>query len=125
MTKTDSLDQLKERIERLRNRTDVKHPEVEAIAQKVGRVFEGGTEPIWKRKGWYRLSIPRHPKALKVGTLNSILDQLLEDVERLEDEQQQETNPTGPEERGRKKRGEPKEQSGRRPPKRRAPGDFH
>jgi hypothetical protein len=45
-----------------------------------------GKEPTYERSapGWFPLTIPSHPGDLKIGTASSILNQLEEDIERLE-----------------------------------------
>jgi hypothetical protein len=76
-------------------RASVNARALEGIAKQLGRREDNtrGKEPVWVNPslGVFPLSIPRHGgRDLAVGTKNSILDQLEEDIlaweERLENE---------------------------------------
>lgn len=76
-------------------RASVNARALEGIAKQLGRREDNtrGKEPVWVNPelGVFPLSIPRHGgRDIPVGTKNSILDQLEEDIlaweERLEDE---------------------------------------
>ncbi len=63
----------------------IRPDELAAIARALGREKSNrGKEPTYVRAGaagWFPLSIPNHPGTLKTGTANSIVNQLLDDVE--------------------------------------------
>lgn len=62
--------------------------ELERLAKSLGRTGKKrGKEPTWVNTtcpDWRPLSIPHHAKELNKFTARNILDQLEEDVERLE-----------------------------------------
>ena len=86
--KKRKLQQLRKRLGDLRRRGGVKSAEMEALAKAVGRVrHKRGSEPTWIHGNFSQLrplSIPRHSKDLNRFTAASILDQLEEDLDRIE-----------------------------------------
>lgn len=63
----------------------IRSDELASIARSLGREKSNrGKEPTYVRAGaagWFPLSIPNHPGTLPTGTANSIVNQLLDDVE--------------------------------------------
>jgi transposase len=84
------LEKLRRELEGLRRRSrSIRSSELESLAKRLGRSrVKRGKEPTYERSavGWFPLTIPSHPGSLAVGTACSILDQLEEDIERLEAE---------------------------------------
>jgi hypothetical protein len=84
------LEKLRRELEGMRRRSrSIKPSELEVLAQRLGRSrVKRGKEPTYERSGsgWFPLTIPSHPGTLAVGTACSILDQLEEDIDRLEAE---------------------------------------
>jgi uracil-DNA glycosylase len=82
----DKLSRIKLKIERLRDKGDIKPIELERIARMVGRIpCARGREPTWvnmDRREWRPLSIPHHSK-LNKNTARSILDMLEDDLDKL------------------------------------------
>jgi len=81
------LEKLKRELEGLRGRPQ-KPAKLESLARRLGRTrVKRGSEPNWKSEwpGVYPVSIPHHGgKDIPPGTVNSILDQLEEDLLALE-----------------------------------------
>jgi len=84
------LERLRRELEQLRRRPrSIKASELVSLAKRLGRArVKRGKEPTYERSGGegFPLTIPSHPGTLAVGTACSILDQLEEDIERLETE---------------------------------------
>lgn len=82
------LQQLRRRLRDLRRRGGIKSAKAEALAKAVGRVrHKRGSEPTWINRDFSQLrplSIPRHSKDLNRFTAASILDQLEEDLDWIE-----------------------------------------
>jgi hypothetical protein len=88
------LAQLREEIERLRLARDVKSRKVVQLARQIGRkrYNKKGKEPTYTHPELTNrppLSIPNHP-TLAVGTKNSILDDLILDLDEYEERLDQE-----------------------------------
>ena len=81
---------LRAELEALRaRRRSLRSSEVVALAKRIGRKrVNRGKEPTYERTGWLPLTIPGHSSDLAIGTASNILDQLEEDIERLEAESQ-------------------------------------
>lgn len=88
--KRDQLDEIRRALREIR-----KHPagrrasDLERYADQVGRQLDNrGKEPTWVRKNDPSLSpplsIPHHSKDMKLGTVRSIVDQLLDDLDSWE-----------------------------------------
>lgn len=78
------LDELKRELAQ-RRRSPQKAAALEAVARRLGRrPVKRGKEPMWQSDEFdhlYPLSIPHHGgRDLAIGTKNSILDQLEDDV---------------------------------------------
>ncbi len=73
----------------IRNKKVIKCTEMERLAKKLGRTrINRGKEPTWENlnfKTLRPLSIPHHPGDLNPYTADSILDQLEEDLEKIEE----------------------------------------
>lgn len=84
------LNKLRGELVGLRRRSkSVRATELASLATRLGRSrVKRGKEPTYERSGagWFPLTIPSHSGTLAVGTACSILDQLEEDIERLETE---------------------------------------
>lgn len=84
------IDKLRRRLEKLRARSaNIRPEELARLAEAVGRrPHKRGKEPTFvsDRQGWFPLSIPHHPGALKKGTAISVLNQLEDDLLKLEEE---------------------------------------
>jgi len=86
---------IRKEIEKLRRSpNNIRHRQLASIAQKLGRVRDSSrnNEPTYvnKSRKWFPLSIPDHSVPLKKGTALKILDQLEEDLLKLEDESESE-----------------------------------
>lgn len=84
----EKLVKIRRKIDSLRNRIkSIRSSELVKIALSLGREkVNRGKEPTYERSDGFPLTIPSHPGTLPVGTAASILDQLEEDIERLETE---------------------------------------
>jgi hypothetical protein len=89
------LRKLRQEIARMRRAPQKAQP-LESLAQALGRKLANrGKEPVWVSTEFddlYPVSIPRHgARIVSIGTKNSILDQLEDDVQAwdmsLEDEE--------------------------------------
>lgn len=78
-----ALDKIAKELERFR-RSRQKPAALKRLAKRLGRKLrKGGKHPMWRSEEFghlYDLSIPQHPGDVPIGTQNSILDQLEEDV---------------------------------------------
>jgi hypothetical protein len=97
------LDQLKRELEQMR-RSPQNARALQGLAKRLGRKpVKRGKEPMWESREFadlYALSIPDHGgKDLAIGTKNSILNQLEDDIfaweERLEGEENDEEDDGG------------------------------
>jgi hypothetical protein len=84
------LDKLRKQVDELRKKGGIKSSELESLARALGRVpFKRGKEPTWVNKTFpdlRPLSIPHHgSKDLNRITVNLILDQLEQDIEKFEE----------------------------------------
>ena len=78
------LNKIKRDLDSLRSTTP-KASDLERLANRLGRkLVKRGRHPMWEREEFgnlYALSIPHHgSKDVLVGTKNSILDQLEDDI---------------------------------------------
>jgi|SRR5579862_2023300 len=96
------LDKLKRELAQAR-RGQQKAADLESLAKRLGRVsVKRGKEPMWDSSVFpdlFVLSIPRHGgRDISIGTRNSILDQLEDDILRWEErlsEEEAEQNKKG------------------------------
>jgi hypothetical protein len=83
------LAKLRRDLERLRQRGGIKSRELESLAKRMGRERrpQQTGDPQWvnKEAGWRPLSIPSHPGDMPRGTAGSVLNQLEDDLFRLEE----------------------------------------
>jgi hypothetical protein len=81
-------EEVRQGLEALRRRSgSIKGRELVHIALSLGRTpLNRGKEPTYVRPGWFPLSIPGHPGTLKKGTACNIINQLEEDLDRIEQE---------------------------------------
>jgi hypothetical protein len=88
------LNKLRHELARMR-RSPQKSGDLDSLAMALGRkLVNRGKEPVWESTEFdhlYPVSIPRHgARTVSIGTKNSILDQLEDDIQawdmRLEDE---------------------------------------
>jgi len=88
------LKKLRRELDALRRRRkSIRSDELESLAIRIGRRrVKRGKEPTYERvaPGWFPLTIPSHPGTLPIGTACNILNQLEDDIERLEAEIEQE-----------------------------------
>ena len=84
------LDKLRRELREIRkNPAGRRASELEAYAKLVGRTLDKrGKEPNWVKEDdpvlTPPLSIPHHSKDMKLGTVRSIVDQLLDDIDSWE-----------------------------------------
>ncbi|WP_180730361.1 hypothetical protein [Paraburkholderia sp. PGU19] len=92
------LEKLRQQLREMRKHaTGRRAPELEALARQVGRVKDNrGKEPTWVREKDPELSpplsIPHHSQDMKAGTVRSIIDQLLDDLDTWESYLQDDEN---------------------------------
>ena len=93
MMAPDKLERARQDIQKLRGKGGVKASKFEGLAKSLGRTkHKRGSEPTWvnpKHPDWRPLSIPHHgSKDINKHTGRSILDQLEEDIEKLEEKRE-------------------------------------
>jgi hypothetical protein len=83
------LAKLRRELEGLRQRGGIKSRELEGLAKRMGRVRrpQQTGDPQWVNEelNWRPLSIPSHPGDMPRGTAGSVMNQLDEDLFRLEE----------------------------------------
>ncbi len=89
----ERLDRILEEIDQLRGKLgNVRYRELDRIARMVGRKLDTkrGGHPTFvnRERNWYPLTIPNHPGSMVKRTVQSILDQLEDDVMRLKQEKE-------------------------------------